>query len=289
MSQDNIDESINTTPVLHGRVKMSLLLIFSITCYLAYLLLCQVSFAQESGTVLKGTIKEQNYLPGGKTPSLNLRDVNKKRDAFGNNEVPSLPSVGETFEPPEGAFGFGGKQPPIKGNVDQTSTFGPQDISQPANPDFNVEQPVPGLDESAGGVPPFQVSATTNADPDNTPELQLAWDQWHRRVAAAIYGKFNALAQMAFKYSHPLACYITYTVTRDGQVINAQLQQKSNNVAFNAMVIVVVNSMSGQTDLLAFPSGSRRTSVNKAGMFTQNYGVQGFKYTTGDREIIPAH
>lgn len=83
---------------------------------------------------------------------------------------------------------------------------------------------------------------------------------------------------------------MTYTVTREGRILNVQLKQKSNNVAFNAMVSMVVNSMAGQMDILTFPAGSRRTSVNKAGMFTQNYGaVQGFKYTTGDREMIPGH
>ncbi len=241
-------------------------------------------FAQESSTLLKGNVNQENVLPGGKTPSLNRRDLNNGRDAFGSSGVSNLPSVGETFEPPAEAFNL--QKQPYKGQV---ATASPADQS-PA-PDFSNEQAVPGLETN----PSFNMSAQQDQqlpqanDPDNTAEMQLAWDQWHKRVAAAIYEKFNSMAQFAFRYSHPLSCYATYTVTNDGRIINVQLPQKSPNVAFNAMIILVINSMSGQTEILAFPPGSRRTTVNKAGMFTQNYGVQGFKYTTGDRETIPGH
>jgi len=240
-----------------------------------------VSFAMDSGTVLKGTVNKEDYLTPSKVPSLNSNDLKHGQDAFGKGDS-SLPSVGEAFQPPPGAFDFGnsGSNPPSSGQF----TAG-----------------VPGLDQGAttANQPPFNLSAqdqgatlqtgiTGMADPDNTPALQLAWDQWHRRVAQAIYERFNSMAQLAFRFSSPLACYVTYTITRDGRVVNATLQQKSPNIAFNALVLMVVSSMSGQTDILTFPPGSQRTFVNKAGMFTQNYGVQGFKYTTGDKETIPA-
>jgi len=239
---------------------------------------CQV-FAQGGSPVLKGGVNEATYLGAGKTPRLKLQDL---RDAFGSSGTSSLPSVGESFEAPSEAFDLNAKK------TDNAVAAVPGLIQNP-NPDFTGEQAVPGLENS-----PFNMKAEETEikegvqvnDPDNTPEMQLAWDAWHKRVAAAIYEKFNAMAQVAFKYSHPIACYVTYTVTREGQVINVQLQQKSPNVAFNAMVILVINSMSGQTETLAFPPGSRRRTVNKAGMFTQNYGVQGFKYTTGDKETI---
>ncbi len=273
----NKNNKVPLYPLMGGIVKVSILMAFTLT-----LLPCS-SLAQEGGTVLKGGVNEAKYLGGGKNPSLNLRDLTKGKDAFGSSGTSGLPSVGESFEPPSEAFNLNAQQ---SGNAVANAT--PPGLIQ--NPDFTNEQAVPGLQNNQ----PFNMSAEQNQlqqsvqnDPDNSPEMQLAWDAWHRRVAAAIYEKFNAMAQFAFRYSHPLACYVTYTVTKEGQVINVQLPQKSPNVAFNAMVMLVINSMSGQTDILAFPPGSRRTAVNKAGMFTQNYGVQGFKYTTGDREIIP--
>ncbi len=263
-----------------------------------------VSIAQNSNTILKGNVKEQNYLSPGKGPSLGIGDLKGNEDSFGKGGPSNLPNVGETFEPPPDAFDLNGDKASSKGTNDPGSQIasGTGPFGQELNPGFKGEfsSGVPGLSDSAStDSSPFNLSAedqgplsgveTEIADPDNTPDMQLAWDQWHKQVAEAIYQKFNSLAQLAFQYSHPLACYVTYTVTRDGRIINVQLQQKSANVAFNAMVMMVVNSMSGQSDVLTFPTGSRRTTVNKAGMFTQNYGVQGFKYTTGDKEMIPGH
>ena len=238
-------------------------------------LLAPASFAQDSGMLLRGTVNQQNFVNSGAT-GLNRGDLKNAEDAFGKGGDSSLPTVGGKFEPPATAFNFNSATPPL---APQTA--------------------VPGLDQNANtsNQQPFNLGAQqedTNlqpgqADPDNTPALQLAWDQWHKRVATAIYERFNSMAQLAFAFSQPLACYVTYTVTRDGRITNVQLQQKSNNVAFNVMVMTVIGSISGQTDLLAFPPGSQRNFVSKAGMFTQNYGsIQGFKYTTGDKETIPA-
>ncbi len=248
---------------------------------------CQV-MAQGGSTVLQGSVKEQNYLGPSKNPSLNLKDLNNARDSFGSSASMGMPSVGEgeSFEPPPDAFNLKASQ------SDQVATANPPGLAQPSKSDFSGEQTVPGLDtnsQSNGSAQQYALSAEARNDPDNSPEMQLAWDEWHKRVAAAVYDRFNSIAQAAFKYSQPLACYVTYTVTRDGRIINLNVSQKSPNVPFNAMVVLVINSISGQTDLLCFPAGSRRTVVNKAGMFTQNYGVQGFKYTTGDRETLPGH
>ncbi len=246
----------------------------------AFVFICSFmpgSLAQQGTPLLQGTVKEQNYLNPGKVPGLNSGDLRQAPDPFGKGDS-SLPSVGPAFEPPDNAFNFG---------------------NPPASPPAGQLNPgVPGLDPNApaGNQPPFNLNAQEEgaslqpgkADPDSAPALQLAWDQWHKRVAAAIYERFNAMAQFAFRYSTPLACYVTYTITRDGRIVNAQLQQKSPNIAFNVLVLAVINSMSGQTDILAFPPGSQRQSVSKAGMFTQNYGVEGFKYTTGDKETIPS-
>jgi len=231
--------------------------------------------------MLKGNVQAQDYLSPSKVPGLTSSDLKRtKEDAFGKGES-SLPPVGEAFQPPANAFDFS--------------------ASANSPPPADLKAGVPGLDETAIAAQtptaPFNLSAQDQDasaqidknDIDNSPALQLAWDQWHKRVAEAIYEKFNSMAQLAFRFSSPLSCYVTYTVTSDGRVVNAKLEQKSPNVAFNALVLMVVSSMSGQTDTLAFPQGSQRVFVNKAGMFTQNYGVQGFRYTTGDKETVPGH
>jgi hypothetical protein len=146
-------------------------------------------------------------------------------------------------------------------------------------PDSNMvgEQP------QVAPLPPSQMSDPN--DPDSSREMQLAWDVWHHRVAEEIYKRFNTMSQFAFKYSRPLAAQVCYTVTRDHRIVNTQLTQRSSNVAFNAMLLLVVNSING-SPLLEFPPGSRRMAVEKAGAFTQNYGQEGFRFTTGDRETI---
>lgn len=138
-------------------------------------------------------------------------------------------------------------------------------------------------------MPPQQVQrppAVNPNDPDSSPEMQLAWDEWHRRVAQCIFERFNFFAKAAFRHSPPLMAKLTYTVTRDGQIINVNMPQKASNVLFNVLVHQSVKSLNGDMSILAFPQGSRRMWVPKSGTFTQNYGNEGFRYTVGDRETV---
>jgi len=56
-------------------------------------------------------------------------------------------------------------------------------------------------------------------DPDSSPDMQLAWDAWHRRVAGTIYDRFNFFAKAASSIP-TLASRLSYQVTRDGHIIN---------------------------------------------------------------------
>ena len=96
------------------------------------------------------------------------------------------------------------------------------------------------------------LSASQQQDPDSSPEMQLSWDAWHRRVAEALFTRFNFFAKAAFRYSPPLACVISYVVTREGQVVNVQMQQQSSNLMFNLLVSTVIKSINGDTTLLQF-------------------------------------
>jgi len=243
-----------------------------------------------SADLLKGGVKTEDYMHPSGQPSLNRNDLGG--DPFGSNENNTAPAQ-QVLQPANGGFDVRSQRPPAP-----PPDFNLHADDAGAAPDFNgtPQQAMPALQSQptamvpqAGPFPGDQSPHMGNAanDPEKTAAMQLAWDEWHRRVAEAVYQRFITMSHSAFKYSSPLAAYVSYTVTRDGRVINVQLQQRSSNVAFNAMIMMVVNSMSGQRDLLVFPPGSRRMTVEKGGMFTENYGPQqGFKFTTNDRETI---
>jgi hypothetical protein len=156
-----------------------------------------------------------------------------------------------------------------------------QNMAPKGNPFGGEDEPMPNFPQEQ--AKPAQVQQN---DPDASPDMQLMWDIWHHKVAEAIYQRFNFLAKLGFKHSPPLLCQVSYTVTRDGHINNIQIQQKSPNMLFNLIVFQCVKSLDGDANLLTFPQGSRRSFVPKVGTFTQNYGGDGFKYTTGDKETI---
>lgn len=106
-------------------------------------------------------------------------------------------------------------------------------------------------------------------DPDNTPELKEAWNLWHKRVAEAVYVRFDGVADRAFSFPQPLACAVTYTVTREKQITDIRLTRKSNNAVFDSVVMMALKSMNG-SPLLEFPAGSKRLSVEKTATFNKN-------------------
>ncbi len=241
------------------------------------------------GDVLRGGVQTEDYLHPSKGPSLNRNDLDSGKDPFSSGATDKASQ--EVLEPPGEAFAvqsLKAPKPPPDFNLRADEAQPPDFTGTPlqATPEASPTAMMP----TAGPYNPDSQAGEVANDPDKTPEMQLAWDAWHQRVAATVYQRFVTMSHAAFKFSRPLAAYVSYTVTRDGRIVNAQLQQNSSNVAFNAMVLLVVNSLSGQHDLLAFPTGSKRLAVEKGGMFTENYlPQQGFKFTTGDRETIRAH
>ena len=173
--------------------------------------------------------------------------------------------------------------PPLAGRVDDRGHRPMQQMMPKGNPFEGEEEPMPMQQPPP---PPMQPRAQQQDPEMANPEMALAWDQWHRRVAEAIYTRFNFLAKLAFRRSPPLLCQVGYNVTRDGHIQNVQVQQKSPNVLFNVVVFQTVKSLDGDYNLLQFPPGSRRQFVPKVGTFTQNYGGDGFKYTVGDTERL---
>ncbi len=225
-----------------------------------------LAYGQGPG-LLKGGVQTKEYVKPQAAPSLSRNDMNQMGDPF-SSDAPGGPG---TFDAPDDAF----NQRPF--NLD----------AQQGNQNMQYQQPMmqqqPQQQYQGGvGTQRFPLSAEQE---EQHPQMKLAWDQWHKRVAGAIYSRFNGLATTAFKQSQPMACEVAYTVTRDRKIQNIQLIQKSPNIVFNTMVYGVVKSMNGDP-LLDFPQGSARQTVDKSGTFLWNYKVQGFKYTINDQETI---
>ncbi len=237
--------------------------------------------------LLKGTVNKEDQ--GGAGTTLSRHDIQKMGDPFGGgNGPPQQGPADQAFDPgnfqvptmslPQGP-------PPLQGNAqgqgnqDFQGQFGQAMPAQDQAP-----QQMHNLNANTGGPPPQQFNPN---DPDSSPELQIAWNEWHRRVAAAVYERYSTMANAAFYRSPPMAAAAAYIVTRDGHIANSHLTQKNGNPIYNAIVLTAINSLNGNMAVLAFPQGSRRMSVDKSATFTQNYGPQqGFKYQMGDKETI---
>ncbi len=236
--------------------------------------------------LLKGNINKEDQ--GGAGTSLSRHDIQKMGDPFGGGNGPPQQGADQAFDPgnfqvPMGALPQG--PPPLQGNAQNQ---GQQDFQGQFGQAMPAQEQAPqqmhNLNANTGGPPPQQFNPN---DPDSSPELQIAWNEWHRRVAAAVYDRYSTMANAAFYHSPPMAAAAAYIVTRDGHIANSHLTQKNGNPIYNAIVLTAINSLNGNMAVLAFPQGSRRMSVDKSATFTQNYGPQqGFKYQMGDQETI---
>jgi hypothetical protein len=219
--------------------------------------------------------------------SLSRQDLKKKKenvDPF-SNEGPD-----DALDAPASAFAPEKPLIPPRPPVQQFPLEAQQGTMMPAQ-----GRMAPGPTQDMAAVPDMPMArppmppppAFNPNDPDASPDMMLAWDAWHKRVAATIFNRFNFFAKAAFQHSPPLAAHLSYQVTRDGHIVNITMDQKSNNVLFNVLVYQCIKSLEGDMSILAFPQGSHRTLVAKAGQFTQNYGQEGFRYVVGDQERVP--
>lgn len=230
----------------------------------------------------------QDFIKPEDSPSLSRSDMNRAGDPFDS----SGSGQEDTFQPPPNAFQV------------QTSRTGMPDqrtfpMSAEESGDFNG-QGMPGMGDQ---MPPQQQPRQAMLPPQMQPPMQmnqmrqnphdpdgesmrLAWDEWHRRVAECIFNQISTYAKTFLKNSKPLVCVISYTVTRDGRVVNVHMQQNSSSLVYNGMVYATVSRMAGNP-VLAFPQGSKRLTVEKLSTFGHNNGgPQGFRSIVGDQETV---
>lgn len=246
------------------------------------LLLTPVTFiaAQPPGNaeVLKATVREDGFIKPERGPSLNRNDMKQKGDPFGSDGQ-------DPFEAPPEAFEVQTPKPEKPFNLqaqDENAPFQGQNmpgVSDEAPPPMQEQQPMPAqVQQDERPINPN--------DPDQSQEMQLAWDMWHKRVAEAVFIKVQTLAGATLKRTQPLIAQVAYVVTRDGRVGNIRMFQKSGNLFYNAMICTSIQSMQG-SPLLQFPQGSRRMMVEKNSTFRHNWGQgQGYRYLMGDKERL---
>ncbi|HEY9793822.1 MAG TPA: hypothetical protein V6D22_25730 [Candidatus Obscuribacterales bacterium] len=274
---------------------------FVIAIAIASLTITSLNLPSSAQQTLTGGVEKDDLLKQAPTLTRS-KDVPATTQDFPDGQE-------QTLDPPKAAFKDEKPQPPPRA----PKTFGlqaDQDDTLNGSPSFDLgaqqQARVPGFHSLPSGPPlapqtpmqapmmqqqPPQIAAVPPNfepnDPDSTPDMMLAWDAWHHRVAQAIFERFELVAKSAFRRSGPLEARISYQVTRDHRIINMSMPEKSPNSLFNVAVYQAVKSLEGDAALLEFPQGSRRMVVYKPGTFQWNFGNDGFKYTTGDREVIP--
>jgi len=248
------------------------------------------SAGAQTSTVLKGNVREEGRLQSqGGAPSLSRKDLEEIGDPFGSRgQVNASPEDTQALDVPAQAFQAVALPPRNDGGQRNFGLGADLDefggTALPATSDTVPQAPSAGKPAMSGG-PPANPAAQT-ADPDSW--LQLEWEAWHRRVAESIYQRWIVFANTAFKYDRtPKLARIDYVVTRDGQIQDVKFLRRSNNPMFDALIMQVVKSFNGERQILQFPEGSRRASIEKFGDFSQNQHVgAGYRYTTGDKESI---
>jgi hypothetical protein len=251
----------------------------------ALTLLCPLALAASTSLpagagVLKGNVNENDVQAAPSKPAMTRNDITRSADPFAG--AVQQENTFQPFEAPPAKFDV--PMPPAQ----KLFPLNAQDQGG-EQPNFAPMQAQPDSAPQQGQMPEQQGRAQTNDpnDPDSGSQaLKLAWDQWHHNVAQAVYQRYTQFSNLAFSQSPPLSVTVAYTVGRDSQVSNIRIMQKSPNFMYNTLILTVIKSLNGDVGLLTFPQGSRRQSVEKAGTFSVNTGIEGFKYLTGDQETI---
>ncbi len=255
------------------------------TSFAGQMLVCPVQAAQQTSKPYK-LRAEQGFVRPEEGPSLNRNDMKNAGDPFDSSGT----GQEDSFEPPPGAFKMQTEKTGAPRNfplaADESGEFNGQ--AMPGMGDQMPAQQQPRQQMMPPDMqPPTQVNQSRLSPQDaEEQQMKLAWDEWHRRVAEAIFNQISTAAKTMLPRTQPLICVINYTVTRDGRVVNVHLQQNSPNILYNGMVYAVVSRMSGNP-VLTFPPGSRRMTVDKISTFGHNTGGQtGFRSITGDQETM---
>ncbi len=143
---------------------------------------------------------------------------------------------------------------PFKGQVAaEDKIASPSDFSSPTNFDLGAEQ--------------------------NSRELKLAWERWHKQMSGAIYSRWQSVAD------EPGAATLRITVTRD-RVITVTVLRASGSSRFDNKLLHVIDGLQGDPGL-TFPSKSERRMVSFEADYVAARNVKpGFSWVKDDYETV---
>jgi len=94
----------------------------------------------------------------------------------------------------------------------------------------------------------------TQSDLSKIDKSSPAWKTWYAAIDKALAERFTSVSGM-FSYGPALRAMIRYSVTKDKQITDVRVDQKSPNLMFNIAVQGVVNSLNNDP-LLQLPDGN---------------------------------
>jgi hypothetical protein len=230
--------------------------------------------------VLNGSVRAQDMLQKN---GMNRNDISHGTDPFGGGG--QINPLDQTIDAAPCSFGV----PTIAPAPPPRQLHLNAQADDPQNADLGAGSAVPdtnpGVGQAENAYPNQLALAAPPPDPDQSQEMLLAWDRWHKNLASAIYQRYTSTNAL-FSNGPPLMVTVAYCVNRNGQITNTRFTQKSANPLFNIACMGIVSSLNGNLNVLTFPAGSRRMAVDKAAEFEVNTGNEGFKHTIHDNERI---
>lgn len=110
-------------------------------------------------------------------------------------------------------------------------------------------------------------------------EMVLAWERWHKQLSGAIYERWSDVAR------YPGVATVKITVTKNHN-ITADILNSTGTPAFNSGLMASIESLNGNPGL-TFPSGSRRQIVTYQADYVAGRNVNpGYTWVKNDYERV---
>lgn len=146
-----------------------------------------------------------------------------------------------------------------------------------------------GVADAASPARPLRLPGGAAENVDQSQELVLAWDEWHKRVIEAFYERWKTGTDVSGQAK------VTVIVSREGEIECScdDFEQPSfgefNSCAEDAFKHAVRHAIMAvaKTATLDFPEQSQRDEVKIVTTFSMNMeGLSGYSYKRGDTERV---
>ncbi len=162
-------------------------------------------------------------------------------------------------------------------------------ILSPSNFKFQTLKANAAANPSGSSSHPLRLPGGATEVDENSRELTVAWEEWHKKVVGALYQRWKTGSDIEGE------ARVTVTVKRDGQmefiVYDFEQPQVSSYdpAAEEAFKQAVHNAIAGVegSSILEFPTMSQRQEVKLSTTFSMNMsGASGYTYKHDDYEHV---